>query len=67
MRAIGDRPVLIITAGQRPDEYSAAIHNGPGVEIWNVEEAGHTGALAADPDAWQQRVVGFFEQALLDR
>jgi len=67
LRAIGDRPVLIITAGQRPDEYSAAIHNGPGVEIWNVEEAGHTGALAADPDAWQQRVVGFFEQALLDR
>ncbi len=70
LSAIGDRPVLLITAGQRPDElYAATYHaaGSPTVEIWAVEGAGHVGALATDPGAWEQRVVGFFEEALLDR
>jgi len=69
LSAIGDRPVLLITADQRPDEmYAATYHaaDGDSVEIWNVAGAGHTGALATDPAAWEKRVVGFFEDALLD-
>jgi pimeloyl-ACP methyl ester carboxylesterase len=65
--AISPRPVLLITAGTRPDEGLAARFNAAGtpqVQIWEVPGAGHTGALTADRDGWQDRVVGFFDETL---
>lgn len=35
--------------------------------LWYVPEAGHTGALEARPRQYEERVVGFFDQALLGR
>jgi dienelactone hydrolase len=35
-------------------------------EIWEVPEAGHVGGLEARPAAYERRVIGFFDDALLD-
>ncbi|HSE80231.1 MAG TPA: CocE/NonD family hydrolase [Gaiellaceae bacterium] len=34
--------------------------------LWEIPEAGHTGGLESRPDEYEQRVVGFFDQALLE-
>lgn len=33
-------------------------------EIWEVPGAGHTGGAAAQPDEYEQRIVGFFDEHL---
>jgi uncharacterized protein len=67
--AVSRAPVLLVTASGRPDEGYAAVHlraAAPGrVEVWSVAGAGHTGGLATRPGEWEQRVVGFLDQALL--
>lgn len=35
--------------------------------IWEVPEAGHVGGMTARPDEYEQRVIGFFDDALLGR
>jgi hypothetical protein len=65
---ITPRPVLLIQArdGNGGEElnsvYAEAI--GPSASLWQVD-AGHTGALAADAQAYERRVVGFLDGALL--
>jgi hypothetical protein len=64
------RPLLLITAGDVPDEARAAAFiagSTPTVDIWTVDGAGHGGALRAQPHAWEQRVVGFLDDALGDQ
>jgi uncharacterized protein len=65
---IAPRPVLLIAAGKIADEADAAafIANGAhsNVEIWVAADAGHTGALDAQPAAWEQRVTNLFERGL---
>lgn len=65
--ATSPRPVLLIVAGEVEDEAHAAEHiraGAPGaVEVWEVPGAGHTGALATDPDAWRERVIEFLDAA----
>ena len=34
------------------------------VDVWVVPDAGHTGALDTQPDAWEQRVTTFLDDAL---
>lgn len=62
------RPVLLIAAGEVPDELLAAQHIRAGspatVQIWAAPGVGHTGALAAFPQEWQDRVGGFLAAAL---
>jgi pimeloyl-ACP methyl ester carboxylesterase len=67
LAAIAPRPVLLITAGARPDEGFAAQYNAgeqPTVVIWEVPGATHTGALRTDRAAWADEVVGFFDRTL---
>ena len=63
------RPLLLITAGNVPDEAHAANYIQSGspsnVEVWDVPRAGHTQGLHVDPAQWQQRVIGFLDQAIL--
>ena len=35
--------------------------------LWKIADAGHTGGLDAHPVAYERRVVGFFDRALLPR
>ncbi|MCM4081212.1 alpha/beta hydrolase [Paractinoplanes hotanensis] len=61
------RPILLITAGEVPDETYAArfIQRGNlSVQVWKVEGAGHTQALRTHPDEWNRRVTAFIDGAL---
>lgn len=63
-----DAAVLLITAGEVPDELHAAAHIASGspdrVEVWTVPGAGHTDGLATDPDGWERRVIEFLDANL---
>jgi hypothetical protein len=66
---IAPRPVLLIEAEKgNPDEVLNEVYDraaGESSELWKVSRGGHTGALAAAPAQYEQRVVGFFDRALL--
>jgi fermentation-respiration switch protein FrsA (DUF1100 family) len=70
---IAPRPLLLIyasgshQAGEsqlNPIYFEAA--GGP-KELWAIPDAGHTEGLAAHPDDYEARVIGFFDRALLER
>jgi dienelactone hydrolase len=46
-----------------PKYYAAA--GGP-KQIWEIPEASHTGGITARPKEYERRVIGFFDDALLD-
>ena len=60
--------VMTVLAGAVPDEPIAARWFqavSPGtVQVWTVARAGHTGALTAQPQAWEARVTSFLNAAL---
>jgi hypothetical protein len=68
--AAAPRPILLITAGLRPDETGAAEHISAAAEgsvtVWPVPGAGHVGGLATSPTEWESTVVDFLEVALED-
>ena len=35
--------------------------------LWKIADAGHTGGLDAHPAEYEQRVVAFFDHALVER
>jgi hypothetical protein len=66
---IAPRPLLLIYAGRggggeelNPDYYEAA--SAPKT-LWKIPEAGHVGGYQARPREYEQRVIGFFDRALL--
>jgi hypothetical protein len=66
---IAPTPILLVYAGHgqggedlSPDYFAAA---GEPKELWEIPEAGHTGGLAARPQEYEERVVGFLNEALL--
>lgn len=64
----GDTPFLLITAGDVPDELSAAEFIAGAapdrVDVWNVEGSAHTGGLRTAPAEWERRVVAFLDTHL---
>jgi hypothetical protein len=64
------RPILLITAGEVPDEGNAAAHvqetAGSSVTVWTVPDAGHIQGLVVSPEEWERVVIGFLDQALMD-
>lgn len=68
VRRVAPRPVLLVAAGDDPDEQRVAEGlreaSPSNVETWTCEGAGHTGALAAAPQGWRRRVVGFLRRHL---
>ena len=64
--AISPRPVLLIYGDGEADSAHARQQleaAGDPKELWIVPDCGHGGYVDAAPDEWQQRVVGFFDQA----
>lgn len=61
-------PVLLVTAGDVPDERTAAEWIRAGspatVQVWTVPGASHTDGLRTDPQGWTDRVVGFLDEHL---
>jgi dienelactone hydrolase len=62
------RPVLLVAAGERPDEGSAARFIAGGapatVRVWEVAGATHTGALRTRPTEWDHQVTTFLATTL---
>jgi uncharacterized protein len=62
------RPVLVIHGAE--DRFTPVEHGrqlaaaAPAAEYWEVPGAGHAGSYAADPQAYGERVAGFFERSL---
>jgi pimeloyl-ACP methyl ester carboxylesterase len=69
--AAAPTPMLLIAASEVPDEATVARRLAAAapdsVAVWIADGAGHTAALATDPIRWRQRVVSFFDAALLGR
>jgi len=66
---ISARHLLLIRALHGLDDESLNrvyyAHAGRSAALWEVPRGGHTGALAAMPQQYEARVVGFFDRALL--
>ena len=68
---IAPQPVLLIYADpgiggestRQPKYYAAA---GEPKAIWKVPRSKHTGGIDARPAEYEQRVIGFFDRALLE-
>lgn len=62
------RPILMITAGEVPDERNAAEHiqaeAGENVSIWTVPGAVHIDGLETARDGWERTVTEFLDSAL---
>jgi uncharacterized protein len=71
MPRIAPRPVLLIAGGGDPFEiptnraYRDAA--GPTAELFELPDAGHTAGLAKHPQKYEQRVIGFLDEALGQR
>lgn len=65
------RQVLLVTAGEVPDELHAAralaARSPATVQVWVVPGSGHTQGLRTAPQAWERHVVAFLDAALDSR
>ena len=68
---VAPTPLLLIAAGNAQNEsefnrlYADAAREP--VELWDIPEGTHTAAIRERPDEYERRVVGFFDEALLER
>jgi dienelactone hydrolase len=61
----GLKAVVSEGAGERsPTYYEAA---GQPKSIWQVPGSGHVAGIDAQPQQYEERVIGFFDRTLLDR
>jgi hypothetical protein len=70
MPKIAPRPVLLIQSTGAANEtmnpaYHRAAHEPK--QLWRAPADDHMGAITARPKEYEHRVVGFFDEALLDR
>jgi fermentation-respiration switch protein FrsA (DUF1100 family) len=67
---ISPRPVFFIYSaqGQGGEDLSEDFYESAGEPkaVWEVPEGGHVGGLEAMPRAYERKVVGFFDAALLE-
>jgi uncharacterized protein len=69
MPRIAPRPVLLIAGGVgAPDEIPAnrayRDAGGPTTQLWELQDAGHTGGLRTHPAAYERRTTDFLDRAL---
>jgi len=64
-------PILLIHGqidGNIPVRHSRAIHGvAPQTELWEVAGADHCGAIAAAPQEFESRVLGWFQSAMVNK
>ena len=66
---ISPRPILIVHGSEDagvPADHALALHRSAGEpkELLIVEGAGHTGFVAAEPNRYPERVLGFLARSL---
>ena len=64
---IAPRPVLLIATGEGVERtMNRAYHRAaPATTLWELPRAGHTLGLEQAPRAYEDAVIGFFDDALL--
>ena len=64
-----EQPMLLIAAPNAPtgEKLNRGYAKAAGVSatLWEIPESGHVGGLKSRPEEYEQRVVGFFNEALL--
>jgi dienelactone hydrolase len=64
-RSSAPTPVLLIAGeGELAANERMRAASPAAIELWHLPDAPHTGALGAQPEEWEARVVGFLETAL---
>ena len=68
---ISPTPLLLVAAGGFPSEidfnrHYAEVANEP-FEYWELPDVDHTAAVRERPREYERRVIGFFDEALLER
>jgi fermentation-respiration switch protein FrsA (DUF1100 family) len=66
---VAPRPLFLVHAGrgQGGEDLTPRYHRAASAPktIWKIPEAGHVGGFEARPREYEERVVGFFDEALL--
>jgi pimeloyl-ACP methyl ester carboxylesterase len=63
---ISPRPIFLIGGGDEQNMIEHHYHAaGEPKTLWIVPEAGHIGSSRARPGEYEEKVIGFFDQALL--
>jgi dienelactone hydrolase len=67
---IAPRPLLLMYSGEGQGgevQLNPEFHRAAGAPntLWEIPGAGHTGGIRAQPEEYERRVIGFFDQALL--
>jgi fermentation-respiration switch protein FrsA (DUF1100 family) len=68
VQQIGPRPVLLIAANLHEETTLMSMYvelGGPSFEMWTYLEAKHVGGYDLHPEEYEQRVIAFFDAALL--
>jgi pimeloyl-ACP methyl ester carboxylesterase len=67
---IAPRPILFISSGDAPEPFAnrrLAERAGPNAQLWELPDTGHVGGMSAHPEEYKERLVAFFDAALLDK
>ena len=70
VREIAPRRVLLIAADLPEEQQLMGLYlelGGPSFELWSIPEAKHIGGFDLHSEEYEQRVVAFFDDALLGR
>ncbi len=65
---IAPRQILFISSGQEPEPFmNRRLYEraGPGAQLWELPDTGHVGGIFAHPQEYRQRMLSFFDAALL--
>jgi hypothetical protein len=68
VQQIGPRRVLLIAGNLAEEKKLMGLYvelGGPSFELWTIPEPKHVGAYALHPEEYEQRVIAFFDDALL--
>jgi len=70
VKKIAPRPILFISSNQDPEPFMnrrLREHAGPTAQLWELPDTGHVGGIFAHPQEYKQRMLSFFDAALLDQ
>jgi pimeloyl-ACP methyl ester carboxylesterase len=65
---IAPRPILFISSNQEPEPFmNRRLYEraGPTAQLWELPDTGHVGGIFAHPEEYKQRMLSFFDAALL--
>jgi pimeloyl-ACP methyl ester carboxylesterase len=68
VKEIAPRPILFISSNQDPEPFMnrrLVEHAGSTAQLWELPDTGHVGGILVHPKEYKQRMLSFFDAALL--